>query len=223
VYTGDITFNRCTFSANRGSALSVYYVVAIDNVSLRNCTFTNEYNNPYPLLLSARHTLLEDCYIDTGTGYIDATPGVQPEVKTTLRRCRIKSSGHGLVSTTDRELLIEECEFIGTHEAPSKAAQPYLTNLKCRFLNNRVFRPAKAFIEDPTVDYNVIALVQVKEARNNRFETDLEKPKKHFAVRYDPKTVVVKDRFPSGDFFRPRANAPQPPGEAFSQGDSPAL
>jgi hypothetical protein len=206
VKTGNILFIACEFRGNEGHQF-VAGLPKTYNITLDHCRIIRETtNNPYVIILGAINGYITHSYIECDSGYIIAT--YQDGCSTKIADCEIRSSTHGIASEREVDLLIERCRFIGTFTAPTIVYQPLLRNSRCRFIDNYVFRPQIVYEGHlNTRTFAIASILEVQEARDNTFDTDLKPTSdEHFATSYAATTVVCYDKYTEGTAFRPHYN-----------------
>lgn len=211
VKTNGLSFFNCTFKNNSGSQFVSGVGSRVQNIYMSNVLIDVDQNTThnYPMILAVDNGVIEDSVMRVKNKAVYPTFNQADGTRTTIRNCKIYSSYRGLVTTSGGEggILIENCEFIGTHDAAFADYFPYIQNLNVTFRGNTVFMPKEAY-SSSTNTYDISSIIKVKAAENNTFKTDLvPTAQEHFAANYAGSERVSNDKFVSGTAFRPVYNS----------------
>ncbi|MNI51286.1 hypothetical protein D3C73_1060030 [compost metagenome] len=157
--------------------------------------------------------------MDLKNGVVYPTFGV-PKTRTTIRNCKIISYSQGLTTTSsgDGGILIENCEFIGSHTSAFSSYFPYILNSNVIFRGNSVFIPKEAY-GAASLTFQVVTQLKVALSENNTYRTDLVPTvNEHFAVNYTGNGRVSNDLYLSATAFRPSYNSTFPTTYPYSTG-----
>jgi len=173
VKTGSIVFDNCVFKGNSASQ----FVTGgnggtVENVTIRNSKLYGRVGGfPYELLMSIKGGVIENNYIDTGTGQIQ--PGFPDDfgplsdVNTIIRGNTIVSSGGGIVlEGPGTHIIVENNTFMSNGNGNG---MPYLLGGVDRFSGNTLIYNVANY---GSTSEGVAVLRNIPDFSNNTFKTD---------------------------------------------------
>ncbi len=205
VKTGDITFEDCVFKDNRLSQVQAASIRK-ENITFRRCVIDrgiSDYVN------TVNFAVLNGIIEDSTLNVRQIVPSWESHAGTvtTIRNNVIRSDYRGItdyVSASDRTVLIEGNQFIGTYTAPTNEQMPLIRNTGTIFRNNSIFIPKEAKLPSVTAQkISVVTLVQA--SSGNTYYTDyVTTTNAHFFTDYagTAPAAITMEQYPTERFFR---------------------
>jgi hypothetical protein len=141
----DISFVNCTFENNVGSQFVCSTPRNTNNVLLDKCRLVaSTGKSAYQVLLAASNVVLQNCYIDCGSGSVYPIANADPGSSVTIKNCTIKSSGTGIVSASKLgkdQLTLDNNTIEYTGREPIKKYFLYLQTEGATITNNKIIIP----------------------------------------------------------------------------------
>lgn len=215
VQTGEIVFQNCEFSGNRGTQFAAAVTARTDDVLVEDSKIiAADDSYTMVMILSIPYATVRNSFIDTRSGAI--YPSWKVGTGSLISGVTIHSSGRGIVYDNGGQLVVDNSELLGTHVQPYGNYMPWIRGPLCDFTNNKIFVPKEAYNNSGSCQY-ISLLQKIGLSSQNHFSTDLESAGDEcFGVSYDTSHVLC-DHYNSGKAFRPSCNSLFDPEECFSQ------